>query len=192
MTVTWQTVHIPPVISLANDCFGQTLPEHLQSENFSLLSAKLSIRCLNIIERQNLGNKTMSISITRSPMEDLDIIRRLLNANLFDVFGQRDPAARTAAIAKIHQADVVWYEPDRVLSGNEAIDIRAGEILAEAPGCQFSVDGEAVVTQNLGVLNWNFGPPADPDMVKGTDIIVVEGGKIKVLWTAVTKIPKQK
>ncbi|KAH8883239.1 hypothetical protein GQ53DRAFT_753126 [Thozetella sp. PMI_491] len=131
----------------------------------------------------------MSIAISSAPAEDPDTVRRLLTANLFDIFDQHDAAARSASIARIHHDDIVWYEPDRVLHGGEAMHKRAGELLAEAPDFRFSVDGEAIVTQNLGVLNWNFGPPTDPSLVKGTDIILVEGGKVKALWTAVTKTP---
>lgn len=131
----------------------------------------------------------MSVAITRSPSENPEIIKRLLDDNLFKVFGQRDTVARTATIAETYHKHVLWHEPDRVVHGWDAMDKRAGELLAEAPGFQFSTDGESIVTQNLGILSWKFGPAADPGLVKGTDVILVDEGKIKVLWTAVTKIP---
>jgi len=53
----------------------------------------------------------------------------------------------------------------------------------------FKPDGAEIVTQNLGTLSWVFGPPGQPDLVKGTDFILVEGGKVKALWTALTKVP---
>jgi hypothetical protein len=131
----------------------------------------------------------MSVLITTSPDESPETIKRLLAANLFEVFGQRDAAARSSIIAEIYHKDIFWNEPDRVIRGWEPLGTRAGEILEEAPGFQFTTDGVPIVTQNLGILSWKFGPSSAPDLVKGTDVIVVEEGKIKVLWTAVTKIP---
>lgn len=131
----------------------------------------------------------MSISISNSPNEDPEVIKRLLKANLFDVFGQRDTAARSTTVSATYHNDVVWYEPDRVVQGLKDLDARAGEILDGAPGFSFITDGQAIVTQNIGVLSWKFGPSTDPELVKGTDVILVEGGKIKALWTAVTKLP---
>jgi hypothetical protein len=131
----------------------------------------------------------MSVSITRSPAEDAETIRQLLVANLFQVFGERDETLRTKAVASTYHEGVLWHEPDRIINGLEELDRRAGEILAETPGFKFSTDGEAIISQNMGIQSWNFGPEADPALVKGTDVIVVEGGKIKVLWTAVTKTP---
>ncbi|RDW58907.1 hypothetical protein BP6252_13383 [Coleophoma cylindrospora] len=131
----------------------------------------------------------MSTLITRSPTENRETIKDLLIANLFEVFGQRDRTVRYTTIGRIYHRNIVWYEPDRVIHDWEAIDKRAGEILAEAPGFQFSIEGEPIITQNLGVVNWNFGPNEDSELVKGTDIVLVEGGKIKALWTAMTKTP---
>jgi hypothetical protein len=66
-----------------------------------------------------------------------------------------------------------------VIGGWEALDVRAEEGLGGAPGLQFTTEGEAIVTQNLGILNWNFGSSSAPDLVKGADVIEIEGGKIK-------------
>jgi len=41
----------------------------------------------------------------------------------------------------------------------------------------------------MGTLKWWFGPPEKPDLVQGIDVIIVEGGKIKFLWTALEKVP---
>lgn len=131
----------------------------------------------------------MSITLTRSPSEDPETIRRLLHANLFLVFAERSVAARTAAIADIYHDEILWHEPDRLVHGKEDLNTRAGDILADAPGFEFTVDGDYVVSQNMGILRWNFGPNTQRDLVKGTDVILVEGGKVKVLWTAVTKAP---
>ena len=134
----------------------------------------------------------MSFTVSITPQEDPAVVRALLETNLLSVFGERDDAARKAAIEQTYTGNVIWYETDgAVLNGHEALDKRAAELLASSPGFVFAVDGDKLVAQNLGALNWKFGPPEVPDLVKGTDFIIVEGGKIKALWTAITKFPDQ-
>jgi hypothetical protein len=41
----------------------------------------------------------------------------------------------------------------------------------------------------MGVLRWYYRPEDKPDMVRGTDVIIVEGGKVKVLWTSIDNAP---
>ena len=131
----------------------------------------------------------MSFTVSTSPSEDAQTIRNLLQANLLAVFNERDATARLAAIKTTYTDDIVWYEDDRVNVGHAVLDARAAELLAESPEFVFQPDGSEVVARNLGVLNWQFGPTGTPDLIKGTDVILVEGGKVKALWTAVTKVP---
>jgi hypothetical protein len=133
----------------------------------------------------------MSYTLSTTPSEDPERIRTLLHANLLLVFNERNEATRKAAIATTYVEDIIWHEPDRVNIGYDAMNQRAEEILTEAPGFGFQMDSEMVVSQNVGVLNWKFGPKGTPDLIKGIDVIVVEGGKVKALWTAVTKVPEQ-
>ncbi|KAK0725555.1 hypothetical protein B0H67DRAFT_135211 [Lasiosphaeris hirsuta] len=134
----------------------------------------------------------MSLSISTTPKEVATTIRTLLSENLLSVFAERDAPVRKAAIERIYTDDVIWYETDgTVITGHAALDKRAGELLASNPGFAFSADGESVVTQNLGMLSWKFGPPGAPDLIKGSDFVIVEGGKIKALWTAITNVPSQ-
>lgn len=134
----------------------------------------------------------MSFTVSTTPQEDPAVVRALLDANLLSVFGERNDETRKAAVERTYTDGVTWYETDgAVLIGHDALDKRAAELLASSPSFVFAADGDKVVTQNLGVLSWMFGPPEAPDLVKGTDYIIVEGGKIKALWTAVTKAPPQ-
>ena len=132
----------------------------------------------------------MSFTVSSAPNEDPVRNRALLHANLISVFNERDETARKAAVQSTYWEDVVWCESDiTVIKGLEALDKRAEELLAESPGFAFKPEGEMIVSQNLGILGWTFGPPAQPDLVKGTDVIIVQDGKMKALWTAVTKVP---
>lgn len=132
----------------------------------------------------------MSFTISSVPNEDSTKIRALLHALLLLVFNERDETARKAAVQSTYAEDIVWYESDgAVMKGHDALNKRAEELLAESPGFVFKPEGEMIVSQNLGILSWMFGPLGEPDLVKGTDVIIVQDGKVKALWTAVTKAP---
>ncbi|KAK0752868.1 hypothetical protein B0T18DRAFT_395539 [Schizothecium vesticola] len=134
----------------------------------------------------------MSFTVSTAPHTDRSVVRALLDANLIAVFGERDDAKRKSAIERTYTENVTWYEQDgAVISGHDALDKRAAELLASSPHFVFAADGDKIVTQNMGALAWRFGSPEAPDLVKGMDFIIVEGDKIQALWTAVTKVPAQ-
>jgi len=47
------------------------------------------------------------------------------------------------------------------------------------------------VSQNVGVLRLYYGLEDKLDMVRGIDVIIVEGGKIKALWTRIDNAPEK-
>ena len=131
----------------------------------------------------------MSLKISTTPSEEESTIRALLSANLFRVFDERDTSKRATAIQDTYAEDVIWYEPDGIIQGRAALNARASELQTQSPGFKFRADGIMSVSQNMGVLRWYYGPEDKPDMVRGTDVIIVEGGRVKVLWTAVDNAP---
>ncbi|KAH0551656.1 hypothetical protein GP486_007127 [Trichoglossum hirsutum] len=134
----------------------------------------------------------MSLNISTAPSEDESTIRALLSANLFNVFDERDASKRSTAVQDTYTEDIIWYESsDKIIQGRAALNARASELQTEAPGFKFSADGIMSVGRNVGVLRWHYGPEGKPDMVGGTDVIIVEGGKIKALWTTVDKVPEK-
>src|SRR4051812_19337207 len=112
----------------------------------------------------------MSFTVSTAPQADPSVVRALLETNLISVFGERDDATRKSAVERTYTENVTWYEQDgTVLSGHDALDKRAAELLASSPNFVFAVDGDKIVTQNMGALAWKFGPPEAPDLVKGMD-----------------------
>jgi hypothetical protein len=133
----------------------------------------------------------MSFKISTTPSEEESTIRALLHANLFEVFDERDASKRSKAVEDTYVEDIVWYEPDGVIQGRAALDARASELQAQLPGFKFRADGIMSVSQNVGVLRWCYGPEDNPDMLRGTDVMIVEGGKVKALWTTADKAPER-
>lgn len=102
---------------------------------------------------------------------------------LFDVFNERDADKRRAAIARVYSPDVKFIDPDEVVSGCDALDVKAGRLLAEAPEFVFSGGGQIMVNHDLGYLAWNFGPAGQPAVVRGMDIALVQDGVISTIYT---------
>src|ERR1700754_4161870 len=110
-------------------------------------------------------------------------VRALRRRNLEEVFNERDPVRRAAAIREVYAADPVFYEQDNVVEGREALGARVQALLDDAPGFAFSTDGEGTENHNMGRLTWHLGPPGAPPVVTGTDIAITGDGAIQALYT---------
>jgi hypothetical protein len=110
-------------------------------------------------------------------------VRALMHRNLYEVFNERDPDRRAAAIAEVYSADPVFYEQDGVVEGRDALQKRVQELLDGAPGFVFSAEGEATENHNAGRLTWHLGPAGAPPVVTGTDIAITGDGRIRTLYT---------
>ncbi|MDL5155039.1 nuclear transport factor 2 family protein [Actinomycetospora termitidis] len=110
-------------------------------------------------------------------------IEDLMWTNLLEVFGERDPDRRAAAIARTYASDVVFADPEESLTGHEALRAKAQSLLDQAPGFVFAADGAVHVVDDLGHLSWTFGPDGGEPVVRGTDIALVRDGVIARLYT---------
>ncbi|PWI12976.1 nuclear transport factor 2 family protein [Streptomyces sp. Act143] len=107
----------------------------------------------------------------------------LLTANLHEVFGNRDPVSRRAAIDRIYTEDVVFSDPEGVTTGRDALENKAAALLADAPAdFSFTEDGRRYADTQTGALAWAFGPP-DAPAVHGVDVITVRDGRIATVLT---------
>lgn len=110
----------------------------------------------------------------------------LLTANLHEVFGNRDPASRHAAIDRIYTEDVVFTDPEGVTTGRDALEHKAAALLAHAPDdFSFTQDGRLYANSQTGALAWAFGPPHAP-AVRGIDVVTVRDGRIAKILTMFT------
>lgn len=106
----------------------------------------------------------------------------LAHGNLFDVFGNYDAVSRRAAIKSLYHEDGIVYEPYGVIiKGHDAIDKRVQEILEQNVDWEFKTVGPVKQMQDLVFIAWTFGPKGKVAL-EGTDHIIVENGKIKVLY----------
>jgi hypothetical protein len=109
---------------------------------------------------------------------------RLMERNLSDVFGERDPARRRAAIAELYTEDCTMYDTLGEIIGQAAISERVDAILGESPaGFAFSLAAPPEVIHDLGRLRWHMGPPEAPPVVSGMDVALFANGQIRTLYT---------
>lgn len=116
-------------------------------------------------------------------------IADLMHANLLEVFGERNPQRRRAAIERIYLSDVTFSDPDEVVHGHDALDAKAQRILDEAPGFVFTPDGSVRIVQDLGYLAWGFGPEGAAAVVRGADIALIKNGVIASVYTMLLNQP---
>ena len=105
----------------------------------------------------------------------------LMARSLLDVFTQRDPQQRAAAIGEVCTADIIFYEEDATITGARALHERVQQLLDIAPGFVFTPVGRPVVHCDLGRQQWTFGPPGGTRLVFGTDIARIAGDRIDAL-----------
>ena len=110
-------------------------------------------------------------------------IEELMRGNLLEVFNERDDERRRAAIARIYRPDVQFSDPEETVTGHEALDAKAQRILAGAPGFVFTPAGPVRVTQDLGYLEWRFGPQDAAPVVRGVDVAHARDGLIASVYT---------
>ena len=109
----------------------------------------------------------------------------LMTRSLLDVFNQRDPQQRAAAIREVYSHDIVFYEEDASVSGAEALQERVQQLLDDAPGFVFAPVGKPLINHGMGRQPWTFGPPGAPPVVFGTDIARIVGDRIAALYVFV-------
>ena len=112
-----------------------------------------------------------------------DNIENLLVRNLHDVFGERNPALRAAAIEAIFDRNCIFSDPHGRHVGHRALEDAVVALQAQFPDHVFSEIGSVDALQDSGRLAWGFGPPHEPRRITGLDVAVVNAGRISAVYT---------
>lgn len=107
----------------------------------------------------------------------------LLHSNLHEVFSERDPERRRAAIERTYTEDVTFIDPDGEFVGWQALSDQAQKLLdGVLAGHVFEEDGPQYVGADAAALAWRFGP-ADNPIARGIDILTIRDGRVSVVRT---------
>lgn len=108
----------------------------------------------------------------------------LLHSNLHEVFSERDPERRWAAIERTYTEDVRFIDPEGEFVGWQALSDQAQKLLDnDLAGFVFEEDGPRYVGNDTAALAWRVGPPGKPPVVRGIDIMTIRDGRASVVRT---------
>jgi SnoaL-like domain len=111
--------------------------------------------------------------------------KELLHSNLHEVFAERDPQRRWAAIERTYTEDVTFIDPEGEFVGWKALNGQAQKLLDGFPaGFVFEEDGPRYVGTDIAALAWRLGPPGNP-ATRGIDILTIHDGRVSVLRTVI-------
>jgi hypothetical protein len=115
-------------------------------------------------------------------------VSRLMEANLLEVFNERDGERRAAAIRSTYAPDVRWTDDEGVSVGHEALEARAQGLQQHSQGLVFTKASPVYQTLDFGYLAWHLGPEGGGDpVVSGFDVAIVRNDVIAELYTVITK-----
>jgi len=107
----------------------------------------------------------------------------LLRANMAQVFNERDPVKRLAALDcgfnRLWTDQPVLYEHEAAISGAEAISANLSALHQRLPdGTVFTPVGRATVHHGCALLKWSASAPGRSVHTTGTDVAFVRDGRI--------------
>ena len=115
--------------------------------------------------------------------------KELLHSNLHEVFSERDPDERRAAIERTYAEDVKFIDPEGEVVGRQALNDRAQKLLDDSPAdFVLEEDGPRYASPETAALAWRLGPPGSP-VARGIDIFTVRDGRVSVLTTLLASGP---
>jgi hypothetical protein len=114
---------------------------------------------------------------------------QLMERNVLEVFGERDPGRRKSVINELHTENCTFFEADDQIVGRDALNAKVEQILKEAPGFAFRLAGPASVNHDVGRARWHFGPNGAVPVVTGMDVAVFKEERICSLYAFLDKAP---
>jgi SnoaL-like domain len=116
---------------------------------------------------------------------DMPDTKELLHSNLHEVFSERDPERRRAAIERTYTEDVTFIDPEGEFVGRQALSDQAQKLLdGVLAGFVLEEDGPRYIGTDTAALAWRFGPPGNP-VARGIDILTIRDGRVSVVRTLV-------
>ena len=114
-------------------------------------------------------------------------IHQLMQGNLLEVFNERDPERRRAAIARIYAPDVRWTDDEGVTVGHDALDARRQQLQGKLGPLQFIAAGPVHQTIGFGYLAWHLvGTTIHTPQVSGFDVAIIRDDVIAELYTVLS------
>ena len=118
-------------------------------------------------------------------MTDLDTIAR----NYIAAWNETDPARREALLETAFAADVHYHDPIMQGDGWDGITALIDGVQQRFPGFRFALKGKVDGYADKIRFSWELGPQGAEAPIEGTDIGVIEGGRLKSVTGFLDKVP---
>jgi SnoaL-like domain len=106
-----------------------------------------------------------------------------------DVWNEKNPARRRVLLVEGWSDAATYVDPMMTGKGHEQIAAMIGAVQDRFPGFKFALDGRVDGYGDHVRFSWKLGPPGESDMIKGTDFVVLEAGRLKSVTGFLDKVP---
>ncbi|KAG7124679.1 hypothetical protein HYQ44_001864 [Verticillium longisporum] len=129
----------------------------------------------------------IAISLTSPPARDTMFTLTTRSITFLSI---NNPQVRLKAIETIFAPDAVWFDSDgSAHHGHDGVLAHSTIVMNQQDGTVHSPAEDIKVCQNMATSRWKVVPegtegnPGQAPSQLGGNVIVVEGAKIKVLWS---------
>jgi hypothetical protein len=132
---------------------------------------------------------SISRGLTTERNNPMPEAKELLHSNLHEVFSERNPERRWAAIGRTYTEDVTFIDPDGEFVGWQALNDQAQHLLdGLVAGYVFEEDGPRYEVADTAAMAWRFGPPGKP-VARGLDVLTIRDGRVSAVLTLISPEP---
>jgi catechol 2,3-dioxygenase-like lactoylglutathione lyase family enzyme len=89
---------------------------------------------------------------------------------------------------EINADNIKLIDPFFTSTGIEKLNSFINELQKNHPGYVFSVAGKIISHHNTVKFNWNYGSKSNPKEITGTDLMILENGRIKSLYVFINDL----
>ncbi|TPN89936.1 nuclear transport factor 2 family protein [Mesorhizobium sp. CU2] len=120
-------------------------------------------------------------------MTDLNTIAR----NYITAWNESDATRRKALLEAAFTSDVSYRDPVMQGDGHDGIAALIDGVQQRFAGFRFSLKGQPDGFGDRIRFSWNLGPEGVESVIEGTDIGVIENGRLKSITGFLDKVPAQ-
>jgi hypothetical protein len=128
-----------------------------------------------------------TIKRRNTTMTDLNTIAR----NYIIAWNEGDATRRKALLEAAFTSDVSYRDPVMQGDGHEGLAALIEGVQQRFAGFRFSLKGQPDGFADTIRFSWNLGPEGTESVIEGTDIGVIENGRLKSVTGFLDKVPAQ-
>jgi len=109
---------------------------------------------------------------------------KLLEDSLLIIWNDRDAGKRLKAMNDVYDENIVFYESNDgpAISGYEEINNLITKLQSTwPPAFTFELTAPSRINHQIQHITWQLGIPSQPPVATGSDVAIIENGKIKSL-----------